>query len=732
MEILKQLIVLQEKFFEFDSFEKRHDKYVQYDNLKEEIKNLIFIQKKVFSIHNELLHINFSDEVFKKRIGCYFNKDVKRNLPLTVPQTNSFRTLFQTLYDTPGCFAKVVYDYIKDKSADVVDEITFSTIPGLFGSLNDMSSIKSFTAFVSEVIKIDKNDLDLSSKFARPLFIIPSFLKFLTNVINSCNKKIEEVNNIGSARTLTSDFYSCFEETSELCPFFIRDLLELVPDEKKGEFLHSSFLSEMCRHPINFNIVKNTNITDDAAELLSKNFHEISNKLADLIMSVEKPHLTPHDARIDIKEDIVALTRNDIKYLREIVDLASKKNYFHIDSASFNTISCDSFRSIGEDEYAVFFPQFRDTSLTDEEPKEGPEGEKSFEAFIVNVLITNEQIPEGIPITESTTISQLLRMLFDRTYKLQRITLEVQITTLIEKYEDKSLSETVTLLEAYYKTKKKLIKRYLKGMSLFAYISNETNNEKARLEKYLKKKADVLIFRIVENWAGSINLFRIVDDKKAEYCLDSVKFFVEFTSLFAICNKYCEDYHIKTKDIELILFDVIMSRITLQDFITHNTEYAEEDSKINGVVRVDKFKEGLFGTGKNEIAKNKKKWGIFVTNKKLLEQPRKAMELIQMCSTPLQKFNQFIKTIKKLEYVCTCEINECGEDEKLPIRLLLVSLAKKFTTLSSTCHYLNHFMRSTGPEDANIKLEQLNDICNSQLMAHMQTMLEFLSKSNVK
>ena len=730
MDITKKLIVLQSKFIEFDSFKSSHDKHVQEDKVKKEIKNLIFLQKEIFSLHNETIHLNLQDDSYKNRVKCYFNKDDKKekeekeekeekyDLPLTQHQSKSFRELFQTLYHNVDDFAKVVYEYVqKEESSEVVDEITFSTIPGLFGSLNNRSSIKSFLTFISEMIKIDNkhgnSNYELSSKFARPLFIIPSFLKFLTNIINSCSTQIDKVKTLDDAQNLTSSFFSSISETRAFCPFFVKELLTFVPDSKKGEFLFSSFLSEMCSHPMNFNLANNLSITEDAVSKLSSNFLSISDKLVEVIMSVDKPLQSPHDSKIEIKEEVVALTRNDLQYLKGIVKLASTKKYFSIDSDSFNSISYDE-GNFNDNKYVVFFPQFRDTSLLSEKFKSTrgrkscsgsgndnddgkrdyeEEEEETFESTVANILISIDQIPEGMPIIPaSTTITQFLRMLLDRTFKLQRITLEVQITNLMDKYEDKLLSETATLLEEYFKTKKDIIVQYLQDMSLFSHVHNETANEKARLTKYLNKKKDVLIFEIIEKWANDNHLFEIIDENKSEYCQDSDKFFGDFQNFFTDCKKYCKEYCIKGEDIELILFDIIMSRISITEFIIYHEDYLEIDKRINTLLNVPKFYEKFFGIEKSAIDKYKKKYATLIKYEKLLDQPKKMMDLIPQFSTPLEKFDCFCKAIKQLYIIGACEVKDFDGDDKPNARYILFSYLNKFNSIASTYYYIYHFM----------------------------------------
>ena len=728
MNLSKRLIELQTKFIEIDMFTKRHDEFVQQDSVKKEIKNLICMQKKIFNIHNELLHIDFSNEnELKKHIACYcfkkFNEAKEqhtieidsKDLQLAQNEAKSFRELFQTLYQNVDSFAKVVYKYLKDKSPKDVDEITIATIPGLFGSLNNMSSIKTYLTFIAEMVKIEKEDDDfsISAKFARPLFIIPGFLKFLRSIIHSCSKQIDKVESPENAKTFISNFSTYIRKYAAFCPFFVKDLLMLVPEEKMGQFLYSSFLSEMCHNPISFNIVKNFSITGEAANWLDSEFKDISDALAGFIIKVEKPLQSPHDSKIEIKEEIVALTKNDIKYLKEIVSIASKENYFYIDAESFNKITIGN--EISDNDYVILFPQFRDTSLSCErskaesDPDEEDETQK-FVSAIVNILISIDQIPEGMPIDESSaSIVQFLRAISDRTFKLQRIMLEMQIENLKDK--DKPLSETVSLLEKYFESKKETIKQYLKEMSLFSSASNEAINQKKRLNKYLNNKINVLAFKIIENWVTKEKLFEIIDSKKEVFCTNSDAFFEDFKKFLNDFNAKCGDYKINSGDAELILFDIVMSHISLQDFMGYHRDFTAEDERITAILRTNGIAEKFFGTEKKTVEKSKKKYAVFLKSPKVLSQPKETLELIPQLSTPLQKFDCFVKANKEFIIIGGCEISDFGADDKQPTRLILMSYAKKFTPVAFTCLYISHFMgynKNDAPDQLAIKSSSID------------------------
>jgi hypothetical protein len=376
----------------------------------------------------------------------------------------------------------------------------------------------------------------------------------------------------------------------------------------------------------------------------------------------------------------------------------------------------------------VLFPVFRETIL-DGKAKDG-EPLETFESFVEKIIISIDTIPLGLSfVEESITLVQYLNLLVNRTFNLKRIALELQISEFKKRYEDKLLSETVALLEAYFGAKKETIIKYLEDMSLFSHAYSDVNNEKARIEKYLNKTKHILVYRCVEKWA-EMNEIRIqVENNKERFCKDSSAFHDYFIQNFSTCMQFCSEYGLSNDEVELTLFDVVLSHITLQEFVEHNREYLDIDRHICRVLEHPRFRESLFGKEKNERAKSERKWGFIPKNPKLLEEAKKAMELIPLLPTPLQKYDGFVRTLKKLVHVCKCEIQEFGADETMPLRLCLLSFATKFTTFASTFHYIHNFMSIALNE--NDKLAQLSEKLSEENMTHFNVMKSYVQNTDI-
>ena len=223
---------------------KKAEKEIKYGFQYQQFLLKMLYYFRMLSINNKKVNANKLNSILqdinqKNPPQLSFDKDNQCMSDFILP-------LFRFILDNLESFSQFCVHYIH-LNPDLIDELTYSLIPGLFQYLWCEESMNSFISFIKNVFKIDKR---IGYKLSRVAFMNPEFLSFLDIVFSDSQDQLTEVfntiNNVSQNKNkiqdFTNKFIQSFQDNIEFCPKFIRELIEIA--DFSDNFINEAFLQQ--------------------------------------------------------------------------------------------------------------------------------------------------------------------------------------------------------------------------------------------------------------------------------------------------------------------------------------------------------------------------------------------------------------------------------------------------------------------------------------------------------
>ena len=702
-----QLCELQTKLKEEHIFRNLQKKKINDVNqeLESQISQIICDSKKLLNLHNYSLSVQYKTaHKHKEFVSGLFQETKPDYRSLTNPQIKCFIEIFTNIFGNLNKFAHLISDYsILNKH--LLDDITFSLIPGLFGCLWNESSVSKYVSFIVEMIKIHAKQ---AAVFARPLFIIPYFTKFLKSILDKCNYQANSIQHNYDAEQFVSVFLCIFTQLKNSCPPYFPYILSKIKSRNdQREFLMKSFIEEMCQHPNHYRITTNKIISPEFTQMLLNSFSEQIDTIIDLLdINIYTKSgfnsMTSSTGNLlfsDFIDSDIAFTPKDLYMLKDIINYGKLKNYFHINTSRIDDI-------IFEDKYKVLFPQYK-LSVIQKQNQQNNQTNPSIQSNITDesnlILINNalqsleealimlELLPKNAKqyYQEDTLIFDLLDAQKSKTCRTQRLGIEMKVDSIKEYYSD--YFQNMTVLEAT----KKLTERFdsrkeerlnlLKDISITQHKFNMLNVLYQNIHNNLNTKIDLLAFSYVSEWVLNKRLiFYLNEQTIQEFCTNSSSFQTFFFEWNKNCGNWCSEVGINYDLRDIILHDIIMSKIPLSLFVSYQTKFSNESELLH---KFYEKRDSFINFCKKEAVQT------LLDHPELFDKAKKQLEHVETITTPYQKCLAITDALNTFLNICFCEAACDSEDDNTPLRLFFFSLCKKMQHLFSTASYITHFTR---------------------------------------
>lgn len=243
-------------------------------------------------ILNQQLCENFDEILSKRKLYMYmigYYQDLY-NIEIYPSFFSSIFNDAKTLHPTKSINSRITLKYIKyfrdnlstlAKAADIliftrpdlINILTYSTIPSIFGLLARYSEQKLFLNFI-KFLKTEKGiengRKDTAILFARPLFLIPEFRIYIQSIADQISVQFCNIHGTELAEKFLSEFLEYADKFIHLCP----PIIGLLAQESfSDEIFDQSFFQEVIRHPLYFGFVQIgelENISEAASIVLSE------------------------------------------------------------------------------------------------------------------------------------------------------------------------------------------------------------------------------------------------------------------------------------------------------------------------------------------------------------------------------------------------------------------------------------------------------------------------------
>ena len=477
MSVMQSLQSLQEGFKRIEIYKSAYNNY--YNSLKLEIqqniKHLIYDQKKNSFIHAKLNRISFSSKndrnsseqiVFDEETDGLFQnffsaEEINAPPPTAIQLKPFFNTLFKLFsFNDYSLSAQLLIYYTNeimkdDKDQSKIDALTFSVIPSLFSSLIFSSSIESYINLIKEMIICSKqycgesenpqtrNSLDfimIPALYSRVLFILYPFQKYWRKVIRFIAFEVDKTIDNETCNAIFDKFIEKLIKYKSDFPKYMLDLLNSIPKEKLIKFIQLSFIDEIFMRPLTFGITQFPSCINPKSksnmEILHLFFDKNAEKIVKAFLSFEETqNLISHESEeilFDNLKDIdrlyLSFTTDDFVVIRDLAEYSVKQHF-----TLFPNIS-DIDRWISENEnkiaVTVFTPKFFDSVIYDVKPRkrnidlDENQDDSRFAEMFVSCLKKIPPIPDNSSFRDDSTVFQLLEYLLKREFGIKTIDLE--------------------------------------------------------------------------------------------------------------------------------------------------------------------------------------------------------------------------------------------------------------------------------------------------------------------
>jgi hypothetical protein len=313
---------------------KREDIFIDFQaheiqelnlSLRQEAQHVLHLQKFLLFLHMistgtsaVSLSPEYFDSLFKEA------PEKSSQAPGSSPnQITLYNRVISAFLDNIPQAARASVEFARSKPG-MIDQMTFSTIPGLFGYLWNAESARQYLRFLQEVIGIAP---DIGAQFTRVLFGIPPFRQFFDAVMVDLVHKVATVDSPELAAQFATDFLQRWSENAQFCPDVIKESLSFAPNPV--ELLAEAFLRPAFASPRTFGIVPlSLRVSDAPPRLLADALIARAPDLCGIIASTENPTSLPSSEKLaKILTDLgksALFTSGDLEVLCGLVECVSR------------------------------------------------------------------------------------------------------------------------------------------------------------------------------------------------------------------------------------------------------------------------------------------------------------------------------------------------------------------------------------------------------------------------
>lgn len=689
---------------------KREDIFIDFQsheiqelnlNLRTESQKVLYLQKFLLFLHMTSmgdravnLTPKFFDSLFKE-----FPEKATPAPQLAPNQITSFNRVISSFVDSLPKLAKACSNIARNKP-ELVDQMAFSTIPGLFGYLWSAESAEKFLQFMKEIIS---NYSDIAPLFIRIIFALPQFRQFFDAVVSgesNLSNMIPNVVDEESASKFCQEFLKKWKDAAQFCPNVIKECLSFSSDPAK--MLLDSFFIPAFESPRTFGIIPlSLRMGKDSTQLITKGIESIIKDLWEVLKNVETPSTLPSSQKLsNILLDLGKSALFTSKDLDVLIALVESVNDDNSDAQGGFPIKRELLEnSLEKDEYMTFsftLPTVQDVQRV-QNNGEPASPEDDIEKQLREMLTGVDVIPLAAQSSGPLDMVDLLKNQVQLARPDHRLLLEMKIDD-FESARKKLNKEWVfqdflNLLRRKFEERQPQRLEKLEKISLY----NTEYSQMGQLSKSLKKSIDVyrdvLRFHLVEQWLNETNPLNEISDN---LCKSPQAFAEFFRNIIAQLKQWCTSHNYTLTMNQEIIHNIVMREIPEEKFLKMHPELVEMDRLCYQGIH-DK-KDELLRQNTFDFT------STFQENPKLLESAQNQLQQAFDAPLPLVKLQYFTEALNTLVFVLTFEGHkEIGADQWLPMTILLLVLAEP-KKLPSTIKYIDHFVKSLMEDSNDIRL----------------------------
>lgn len=609
------------------------------------------------------------------KINSIYSKQIRFFL-----STNDFKQLANACYIYANTFLE----------ADPLqfDKLCFIIIPGFFQYFSTEENYAQFFIFMKNIFQKSQ---DIGFKFARLLFLLPSFKLFL-NEITSQLQPPEKIQDLTKG-PYVKNFCALFEENICYCPRYLADFLKICPN--KVTFLQQSFIipgfNEMRAYGLSsFNAV----ISEEVKNAIISSMNPQAKHLVKIIernyMHMISPIIVPKPVK-EIVEPHFLFSVGDLMIINRLSELCNQT----VPKLSTDK-NCD---------YVVYTIPMGIEVNPINEPEQlqlSKECEYNLRALICSI----HDIPIGnkadnvrmvienccLSIPEEQRLSLQLKV-FDTFKSMQRI----------DGQNDKTILQT---LENEYN------KRKTKRLNNLARLS-QYNNADLKTKKYSQLlyqqvvDPNVVLFeyQIIEKWHNETNPFANINISKvtesvssfADYYKSIIDNFLAWSSR----NGFPQIHKL------FYIFDLTMNHIPLRQFISNKPELASEDEAFYS----------LFSTNKDaldSLTKESKSIAALLQRKKSIQPFINLIRDMEKAPSLMEKFGLFVRCYQEANLFLATE-KRMGADDTTPLIMSIIFMAQPRHWVS-TIRYIEFFYINLPMEWSDAPIQPMDNYITTFLV----------------
>ena len=718
-----QLLLKREEIF--NEFQANEIKELN-QSLRSESQKVLHLQKFLIFLHMCSLG-NRTVELTPKFFDSLFVEQFEKQQQLSASpsnQLNIYNKIISQFTENLGLLAKCCVDYAK-KKPEQVDQLTFSTIPGLFSYIWSAESADKFLEFMNKIMSLNP---EIAAQFARVIFAIPPFRLFFDAVVSDLVNQVSTVSDDESAEKFATEFINKWTDNAAFCPGIVKTVLSFSENPEK--LLLDSFIKPAFSSPRSFGIIPiSLRVGPEPTDLIEKQIEKNISALWNAINEVASPAALPSAEKLTkILPDLgksALFTNEDLSNLIGLVESAVEIQ------PDFPVKPTQLEKPAASEEYqslSFTLPSVQD--VHHQGPQQEPlQPRDEIELQLRQMLTGVDVIPLAAQSSDKPDMVQLLKSQVQLARPDHRLLLEMKIDDFetarkkVDTDKQSSFQDFLDLLKQKFDERQPERLEKLSKISLYNTEFSQMGQLSKGLKKSIESYRDVMRFHLVEKWLTETNPLNDITDSLCSKDDEFVEFFHNIVSQW---KKWCESHQYKPMPSYEILHNIVMRELPLERFLKMNPEYDQYDQKChNGII--EKHDELLRQNTFDFTS-------TFQENPKLLEAAQRQLQQAFDAPLPLVKLHYFSEALNTLVFVLTFEGHkEVGADQWLPMTILLLVLAAP-KRLPSTIYYIDHFVKSLSENQNSPDMKLISEtteytftMVKSSLM-HFQKSIEGIGK----
>ncbi|KAH0794502.1 hypothetical protein GPJ56_001527 [Histomonas meleagridis] len=671
----------------------------QQTEIQELNTNLRTESQRVFSLQKLLLYLHMcsmGDKAINLQATFFdslLKDDEKRLTNQGTASSNAYNRVISSFLDNNELLARALADLLQSSEiSQEIDQLTYSTIPGLFGYLWSSESGEKYAKFIEELFKVSP---DKTPQFIRVIFAVPPFRQFFDAVMADLVNSIQNVTDQAKADEFAVEFLKKWNEHSQFCPGIVKRIISL--SDQPDKCLIDSFLEPAFNSPRSFGIVPlSFTINPEAMGFIKTAVLAKSSELWDIIASSQNSSQLFSSKRLsDILPDLgkTALFSNEDLHLLGLLSKSAKK----IDP-NFTEIT-QSNQPDSSPVYQVFpfsIPIVQENQHNGQ-PEERRSEDDEIEYQLREMLTGVDVIPIPAQSNDKPNMIELLKSQVQLARPDNRLLLEMKIDDFEASHNNRqnrmNFQQFLELLKEKFKERQPQRLEKLSKISLYNSEYTQMEQLTKTIKKSIDEYRDVLRLYLVEKWTSESPIQ--CDDDLCK--ISDPKFRTFFRGIVDNFKEWCasQQYQHATK-VE-ILHNIVMTQLPLSRFLTVNPEFVTKDTLCHDGIHNQK--DQLLEQNTFDFTET------FQQNPKLLDTAKKQLQQAFDAPLPLLKLQYFSDALNSLVFVLTFEGHkEVGADQWLPMAILLLVQAEP-EQLPSTIAYIDHFVKpSSSEQDDQLRL----------------------------